>query len=106
MRWPITQIKNYPVQGFGADLVMLARIEAKRLIRESGLEALFIQTVHDSLVVDCPEKNVMRVATLLKQAVESVPKLVQQHFSYNFDLPLSCEIQTGQNKLDMKELVW
>ena len=28
--WPITVIKNYPVQGFGADLVMLARLEANK----------------------------------------------------------------------------
>lgn len=104
MRWPITQIKNYPVQGFGADLVMLARIEARRLIKESGLEAIFIQTIHDSLVLDTPEENVYNVSKLLKQAVESVPRLVQEHFNYNFDLPLTCEIQVGPNKLNMKEI--
>lgn len=103
-KWPETQIKNYPVQGFGADLVMLARIEAKRLVRESGLEALFIQTVHDSIVLDTPEKNVYTISKLLKQAVESVPKLCLEHFQYEFSLPLTCEIQVGMNKFDMKEL--
>lgn len=104
-KWPITQIKNYPVQGFGADLVMLARIEAKRLIRELGITADFIQTVHDSIVVDCPSDNVDQVAQCLKQAVEAVPQLCYEQFGYEFGLPLTCEIQVGKNKLDMRELV-
>ena len=29
-KWPLTTIKNYPVQGFGADLVKLARVEFYR----------------------------------------------------------------------------
>jgi len=105
-KWPLTTIKNYPVQGFGADLVMLARIEFSRLLRESGLEAHIVGTIHDSIIVDCPQKNVYAVSLLLKQAVESVPVLCKQFFGYSFSLPLTCEIQTGPNKLDMKELVW
>ena len=105
-RWPLTQIKNYPVQGLGADLVMLARIEAKRLVKETGLEALFVQTIHDSIVVDCPNENVPIIARCLKEAVEAVPQLCKTHFNYVFNLPLTCEIQTGPNKLDMKDFVW
>ena len=104
-KWPITQIKNYPVQGFGADLVMLARIEAKRLLAAEGIIADFVQTVHDSIVVDCPENNVEVVGKCLTQAVESVPRLCYEHFDYEFGLPLTCELQVGKNKLDMKELV-
>lgn len=105
-KWPLTTIKNYPVQGFGADLVMLARIEFARLLRLSGIEALIVGTIHDSIVVDTPSANVLAVARLLKQAVESVPELCKKYFDYPFSLPLTCEIQTGPNKLDMKELVW
>jgi DNA polymerase I-like protein with 3'-5' exonuclease and polymerase domains len=101
--WPLTKIKNYPVQGFGADLVMLARIEAYRLLRESGIEFKMIQTIHDSIVVDTPSKNCYTVCMLLKQAVESVPDLVRKHFNYDFSLPLTCEVQTGMNKRYMTE---
>jgi DNA polymerase I-like protein with 3'-5' exonuclease and polymerase domains len=104
-QWPLTTIKNYPVQGFGADLVMLARIEAKRLLDASGLIYKMIGTIHDSIVVDTPSENVYTISMLLKQAVESVPELCKKYFSYPFSLPLTCEIQIGPNKLDMKELV-
>lgn len=102
-KWPLTTIKNYPVQGFGADLVMLARIEAYRLLKESGMEFYMVGTIHDSIIVDTPSKNVYNVCKLLKQAVESVPELCKNHFNYPFSLPLTCEIQTGHNKLEMKE---
>jgi DNA polymerase I-like protein with 3'-5' exonuclease and polymerase domains len=84
---------------------MLARIEAARLIKESGLVAVMVGTIHDSIVIDTPEENVYTISMLLKQAVESVPDLCLKHFNYPFSLPLTCEIQVGQNKLDMKELV-
>jgi DNA polymerase-1 len=103
--WPITQIKNFPVQGFGADLVLLARLQARKLLRESGLEALLISTIHDSVVADCPEKNVEPVGRILNQSVEDVPRLCKQVFGYEFSLPLTAEVQYGKNKRDMEELV-
>jgi DNA polymerase I-like protein with 3'-5' exonuclease and polymerase domains len=102
-KWPLTQIKNYPVQGFGADLVMLARIEFMRQFIASGLEGYFIQTIHDSIVVDTPSKNVYNISVMLKNAVEKVPELCKQEWGYDFTLPLNCEILIGPNKKDLKE---
>jgi DNA polymerase-1 len=104
--WPHTIIKNYPVQGFGADLVMLARLQAAKLLRESGLEGLLISTIHDSVVADCPEKNVEAVGRLLNQAVEDVPRLCREVFGYEFSLPMTAECQYGPNKRDLKDLTF
>jgi DNA polymerase I-like protein with 3'-5' exonuclease and polymerase domains len=98
---PITKIKNYPVQGFGADLVMLARLEAAKQLRKSGLEYRLVSTVHDSIVVDTPAEHYGEVAHLLKNAVEAVPRLCKQVWDYDFKLPLTCEVQYGPNKKDM-----
>jgi DNA polymerase I-like protein with 3'-5' exonuclease and polymerase domains len=104
-KWPLTTIKNYPVQGFGADLVKLARIEAlKRLKEYPG--ALFIATVHDSLVCDVDNDDLVirAVGKLLNDSVEAVPRLCREHFNYEFSLPLTAEIQFGPNKFDMQDL--
>lgn len=106
LKWPDTVIKNYPVQGFGADLVMLARLRAHQLIKESGLEALLISTIHDSIVADVPDHNIQAVGKLLNQAVEDVPMLCKQTFGYEFKLPLNAEVQYGKNKLEMKDLTF
>lgn len=102
--WPITKIKNYPVQGFGADLVKLARLECKRLLNESGLkEVLLVCTIHDSIVVDTPSHNLDAVAKILLQSVQSVPALCKKVWDYDFDLPLSAECQYGPNKGTMQD---
>lgn len=105
LEWPLTTIKNYPVQGYGADLVMLARIELSRLIREQGLQEsiLLIMTVHDSLVLDVPEKYIDLAAKLITQAIDSVPKMCYTNWSHEFKLPLTCEISVGRSKAELQE---
>lgn len=102
-KWPLTTIKNYPVQGFGADLVMLARIEFLKRLRASDVEAKFIQTIHDSLVVDTPAENCYTISMMLKESVEAVPDLCREHFHYDFKLPLTSEILVGPDKKNLKE---
>lgn len=104
--WPLTVIKNYPVQGFGADLVMLARLEAAKRLREARLRALLISTIHDSIVADCPDDEVEEVGRILSLSVESVPRLCRMVFGYDFSLPMASEVQYGLNKKDMKDLTF
>lgn len=103
-KWPLTTIKNYPVQGFGADLVKLARVQFFRRFIESGVDGEFICTVHDSLVVDTPSKNVYTIRDMLKESIEAVPLLCKETFGYEFSLPIWCEIQAGPNKFHMKDI--
>ena len=57
--WPRTQILNYPVQGLGADWMSIARVIFKRLLRESPVDGLLLNsTVHDSIMCDVPKKGV------------------------------------------------
>jgi DNA polymerase I-like protein with 3'-5' exonuclease and polymerase domains len=83
---------------------MLARLRANQLLEQSGLEALLVCTIHDSIVADTQARNVEAVGRLLKQSVEEVPKLVKQTWDYDFKLPLTAEVQYGMNKADMQEL--
>ena len=106
IKWPITKIKNYPVQGFGADLVMLARLEANKRLKASGLEYKLVSTIHDSIVVDTPEENWYTISMVLKDCVEAVPTLCKQIWDYDFALPLTCEVQRGMNKKDMEDVVF
>lgn len=103
-RWPLTTIKNYPVQGLGADLVKLARVDFCRQLRDSGVEGLFIGTIHDSLIVDTPKENCYTISTMLKSAIESVPTLVKELWDYDFSLPLTCEVQAGPSKALLEDI--
>lgn len=101
-KWPLTKLKNYPVQGFGADLVKLARIHFYNELIHSGIEALFVQTIHDSLVADAPSKNVDAVARMMEKSIALIPELCYTIYGYKFSLPMTSEISVGPNK---KELI-
>jgi DNA polymerase-1 len=102
-KWPLTKLKNYPVQGFGADLVKLARIEFYNRLMELDIEAEFVGTIHDSLIADCPKKNVDVVAQLLQDSIAKIPNLCYNYYGYEFSLPMSSEITIGPNKKELTE---
>ena len=84
---------------------MLARLQANKYLREWGGEYKFIATIHDSIVVDCPEDAVPIVGKYLKQSFVDVPKLCLSAFGSPFSLPLTAEVQYGPNKKEMVDLV-
>lgn len=103
-KWPITTIKNYPIQGFGADLVKLGRIEAFRLFQESDMEGEFIGTIHDSIVFDVPKRNVDQIVSIIHKAIDKIPELCYTKYMYPFSLPMGAEVQVGPNKFDLTEI--
>lgn len=102
-KWPITTIKNYSIQGFGADLVKLARLECSKRLKELEIVADMVCTIHDSIVVDTPSRYLDIVARTILDSIEAVPQLCKQVWNYDFRLPLTAEVQYGQNKRNMEE---
>jgi hypothetical protein len=84
---------------------MLARLEAYKRLKASGLDAILISTIHDSIVADSHSSCVEDVAQILSDSVLAVPALCKQVFGYDFKLPLTSEILVGPNKKEMTELV-
>ena len=103
VKWPETIIKNYPVQGFGADLVKLARIEAYQRIKRELQRTLLVCTVHDSLVADAPDDEWEQCAKILFESIAKIPELCYNIYNYKFSLPITSEIQVGKNKNEMEE---
>lgn len=98
------KILNYPVQGFGADLVMLSRIAAFNRIRKAGLDCRFISSVHDSIVVDSDPKLCYNVGSILKQSVIDTPENFRRIFKKDFSVPMTAEIKVGKDLKNMEVL--
>ena len=60
---------NMPIQGTEADLMKLAMIEIDKKL--DGLGEQILQ-VHDSILIECPEKNADKIADLLKNTLENI----------------------------------
>lgn len=102
--WPVTTIKNYPVQGTGADLVCLARVEFFRRFKDSKIHGKMVSSVHDSIVCDVVPDAIPATARLLQESVEIVPQLFQEKWGIEFDLPMTAEILAGNNMKNMQEI--
>ena len=100
--WPITDIKNYPVQGTGADIVCMARVMAHKKFK--GLKSKLISTVHDSIVADCTEDEVQLVCEIFDKEIKKTPQYLKQYYGVDFNLPLLGEVSVGPNMLDLEEV--
>ena len=102
--WPRTTILNYPVQGTGADLVSLGRVEFARRFKQDGVNGVLVTTVHDSLVADVVDDHVQHTALLLQESTAAIPQLFEERFGVEFNLPLVSEVTFGKNYKEMQEI--
>lgn len=103
LKIPWTTLSNYPVQGTGADIMMLARLSARRRISDAGLECDFISTVHDSIVVDCREKYLEPIRDIFDGVFADLPKNIKALFGYDWTVPMACESKYGPNMKEMSK---
>jgi DNA polymerase-1 len=101
---PWTTLSNYPVQGTGADVMMLARISFYRRLKASGIPALLVSTVHDSIVVDVEDKYVPDVVKLMYEVFDDLVENINLVFKCGWNVPLACEVKMGPNQKDQQKI--
>ena len=94
----IPKIKNYPVQGFGADIVKIVRIMLYR--RWKPEYGKLVNTIHDSIIVDSPDSMCYNIIQTMKEVFNDLPVNISKSYKIDWTLPIDVEIKT----LDGKEL--
>jgi len=79
---------NMPFQGSAADIMKLAMTAVDQKLHAEFPDASILLQIHDSLIVECAEKDAERVAKLLKTTMEGVVKL---------PIKLTVDTSTGSN---------
>jgi DNA polymerase I-like protein with 3'-5' exonuclease and polymerase domains len=82
----------------------IVRVDFFNRLKNLNLEAKIINTVHDSIVVDCPKKEVDTITNLFYNIYMDVPKNFQKLFGVEYNLPLTNEISVGPNLKDLTEI--
>jgi DNA polymerase I-like protein with 3'-5' exonuclease and polymerase domains len=102
LEWPRTTILNYPVQGYAADLVQIARVSAWRRLRD---KAVFFNTVHDDIELDVVNNPELcyNISIELEKVFEDVPSNMKRIYGYDMKVPMSGEVSFGHNLKDMIE---
>ena len=99
-----TQVKNYTVQGTGADIMALARVSFHNRMKKLNYNnCLLVNTVHDSIVLDVDENtvDVQKIINTMHEVFDDLPMNFKKMFGVEFNTPMACEVQTGYNWEDM-----
>ena len=102
-----TQIKNYIVQGTGADIMALARVSFyNRLKKLAYKDCLLVNTVHDSIVLDYNEKTCDNIvlAETMHSVFDDIPKNFEKLFQAKFNVPMTCEVLVGKDWENMTKI--
>lgn len=100
---PLTTIKNYPVQGFGADIMSILRVSFFTRFKQKKIKGLLINTVHDSIVVDLDGDNIEEVINLFREVCFLFPDNFKKLFGQEFNLDINFEAEFGKNQLEMEK---
>ncbi len=79
---------NAPVQGTAADIMKIAMLHVPGALAEAGLKAQMLLQVHDELVLECPETELVHTARIVRNVMES---------AYSLKVPLETEARSGKN---------
>ncbi|WP_299644789.1 DNA polymerase I [uncultured Chloroflexus sp.] len=83
---------NAPIQGTAADIMKIAMVNVHRALRERGLRTRLLLQVHDELIAEAPEEEVVEAAQLLREVMSSAYQLI---------VPLGVNLETGPNWEEM-----
>lgn len=104
LKIPWTTLSNYPIQGTGADIMMLARLSAHKRMQKANIKADLISTVHDSIVWDTTEEFLLPIKKICDDVFADLPKNIERLFGYKWETPMACESKYGPNMKNMTKL--
>jgi DNA polymerase I len=82
---------NAPIQGSAADIIRRAMIRVPAALRESGLQARMLLSVHDELIFEAPEAEADAVCALARRVMEKAPEP-----AVALSVPLSVDARAGR----------
>ena len=98
-----TEMKNYPTQGTGGELVqmILGKLYRSFLAKDNyGSGSLLCNTVHDCVWFDVAPGLFDDVSKDVKQIMEDIPKYCKEIYDIDCNVPFPVELEIGINLFD------
>lgn len=84
---------NTPIQGSAADIIKIAMVKVYDRLRDGGFKSRLILQVHDELIIETHKDEKEKVASILKESMESAVDL---------KAPLCVDVKCGNNWYETK----
>ena len=92
-----TQYKNYPIQGFAADIVLMMLGELLFVLKKELLSTVkMCNTIHDSILFDCPNGLLPVACKRIKEVLDNTAWYVRNRWGIVVDVPLEVDIKIGK----------
>jgi DNA polymerase I-like protein with 3'-5' exonuclease and polymerase domains len=99
----MTNIKNYPVQGFATgDIVPVVLMELEERLKP--LQSCLVNTVHDSAVIDIHPNEKEYVIAMIDTLNQDLSGIIEEAYNIQMNVPLLLEAKIGPNWLDTKDV--
>jgi len=98
-----TELKNYPVQGTGGEIVQVVLGKLWRhFVSNDNYNnmALLCNTVHDCVWADSQPEVKDQVCVDMKRIMEGVPQFLEELYGFNVPVPFPVEVEVGNNLYD------
>jgi DNA polymerase-1 len=79
---------NAPIQGTAADIMKIAMLQVPEALKEAHLSAQILLQVHDEIVLESPQAELIQTSQLVQSVMEK---------AYHLDIPLKTEARSGPN---------
>ena len=94
----MTNIKNYPVQGFATgDVVPVVLMEIDERLKP--LQSCLVNTVHDSAVIDIHPDEKEYVIAMIHTLNDDLNRIIEEAYGVEMNVPLLLEAKIGPNWL-------
>ena len=87
---------NHPIQGTAADIIKIAMSRLFRALNEGGYRSRLTLQVHDELVLEVPEGELLPVSRLVKETMEG---------AYDLKAKLKVDLEAGPNWYEMEPVM-
>jgi hypothetical protein len=84
------EVINYPVQGSAFHCLLWSLIELQRLIEYNGMKTLAVGQIHDSIVLDVPDRELKKVLRLTKHVMGT--RLLKAYSWINVPIEIEAEV--------------
>jgi DNA polymerase-1 len=98
----IRQGVNFLIQSLASDITIFRAVQFWEWLIEQGMKTRIVGFVHDSVVADSPEGEVMKVAKAMKRIFEDGD--FEEEFGFRMKVPLKIEIKEGPTWGELKVL--
>lgn len=85
--------RNMPIQGTAADIIKIAMVRVYNRLKEEKMEAKLILQVHDELIVEAPENEIVKASQILSEEMENACQM---------KVRLRADVNTGRTWYDAK----